>query len=152
MDVEKFKNLIQDIVTKSGKLKDKHTDQKNAKVNYAAIFCQNNEEYNDFLNLANQLGRVFKETQTGPLFLIDLDTESGKLRLLKIRKPDKARKERGDADFTIDNYDSFKKNYLSKPEFSLIERDNFEMIELADPKFNVMTYFSNLPLDQQFGL
>jgi len=37
MDVEKFKNLIQDIVTKSGKLKDKHTDQKNAKVNYAAI-------------------------------------------------------------------------------------------------------------------
>jgi len=110
------------------------------------------EEYNDFLNLANQLGRVFKETQTGPLFLIDLDTESGKLRLLKIRKPDKARKERGDADFTIDNYDSFKKNYLSKPEFSLIERDNFEMIELADPKFNVMTYFSNLPLDQQFGL
>jgi hypothetical protein len=152
MNIEEFKNLIQDIVKESGRLKDKHTDQKDASVNYAAIFCQSDKEYNDFLNLANQLGRVFKETQTGPLFLIDLDTESGKLKLLKIRKPDETRKERGDADFTVDDYNSFKENYLSKPGFSLIERDNFEMMELIDPNFNVRTYFSNPPLDQQFGL
>ncbi len=152
MSLEEFKNLIQDIVKESCELKDKHTDQKNAKVNYACIFCQSDEEYSDFLDLANKLGKVLKETQKGPLFLIDLDTESGKLKLLKIRKPDETRKERGDADFTVDDYNSFKENYLSKLGFSLIERDNFEMIELIDSDFNVRTYFSNPPLDQQFGL
>jgi len=152
MNLEKFKNLVQDIIKESCRLKDKHTDQRDAKVNYACIFCQSDDEYNDFLNLANQLGKVFKETQTGPLFLIELDTESGKLKLLKIRKPDETRKERGDADFTVDDYDSFKEQCLSKPEFSLIKRDNFEMIELINSDFNVRTYFSNSPLDQQFGL
>ena len=152
MNLEKFKNLIQDMVKESSKLKDKYTNQKNARVNYTAIFCQNDKEYNNFLNLANQLGEVFKETQTGPLFLINLETESGKLKLLKIRKPDEKHLERGDADFTVDDYNDFKESYLSKPGFSLIERDDFEMIELVDPSFNVRTYFSNLPLDQQFGL
>jgi len=152
MNLEEFGNLIRGIVKESGRLKDKHTDQKNAKVNYAAIFCQNNEEYNNFLNLANQLGKVLKETQTGPLFLINLDTESGKLKLLKIRRPDETRKKRRDADFTVDDYNSFKESYFSKPGFSLIKRDDFEMIELVDPNFNARTYFSNPPLDQQFGL
>jgi hypothetical protein len=152
MNLEKFENLIGGTIKESGRLKDEHTNQKNAKVNYVAIFCQNDEEYNNFLNLANQLGKIFKETSTGPLFLINLDTDLGKLRLLKIRKPDETRKERGDADFTVDDYDNFKKNYLSKLGFSLIKRENFEMIELVDPNFNVRTYFSNPPLDQQFRL
>ena len=152
MNSEEFENLIQDIVKESIRLKDKHTNQKDARINYACVFCQSYEEYNDFLSLANQLGKAFKETQTGPLFLVDLDTESGKLKLLKIRKPDEAHKERGDADFTVDDYNSFKNNYLSRPGFSLIKRHDFEMIELIDSNFNVRVYFSNPPLNQQFGL
>ncbi len=152
MNIEEFENLIQDIVRKSDRLKNEHTDQKNAKVNYAAIFCQSDKECNNFLNLADQSGRIFKETPTGPLFLINLDTKSGKLKLLKIRKPDETRKERGDADFTVDDYGNFKENYLSKPGFSLIKKADFEMIELIDLNFDVRTYFSNPPLDQQFGL
>jgi len=152
MDAEKLKSLIQNIVRESSELKNKYTDQKKARVNYAAVFCQSDEEYHNFLNLANQLGEVFKETQTGPLFLINLDTESGKLKLLKIRKPDEIHEERGDADFTVDDYNSFKKNYLPESGFSLIKRDDFEMVELVDPNFKVRTYFSNPPLDQQFGL
>ena len=152
MNLEEFKNLVKDIVKESARLKDKHTDKSNAPVNYVAIFCQNDKEYKDFFNLANELGKIYKDTATGPLFLIDLDTESGKLKLLKVRKPDKTRKERGDADFTVDDYNVFKEKYLSKPGFSLIERENFEMIELIDPEFNVRAYFSNPPLDKQFGL
>ncbi len=152
MNLEEFKNLVKDIVNESAKLKDKHTDESDAPVNSAAIFCQDDEEYKDFINLANKLGKIYKDTATGPLFLIDLDTESGKLKLLKVRKPDETHKERGDADFTLDDYSVFKEKYLSKPGFSLIERENFEMIELKDPEFNVRTYFSNPPLDKQFGL
>jgi hypothetical protein len=96
---------------------------------------------------------VVEETSTGPLFHIQpLNTIAGKLRLLKIRKPDTTRLELGDADFTVSNYPEFKKKYLSQKGFSLIVRKNFEMIELVDPKFSVRAYFSNPPLDKQLGI
>jgi len=70
--------------------------------------------------------------------------------LLKIRKPDPTRPELGDADFTVENYPEFKQRHLSKTGFSLIQkRKDFEMLELADPKFHVRAYFSNPPLDKQ---
>ena len=153
MSLEDFVILIQNIVKTSCELKDKFINQQNALVNYACVFCQNQKEYNNFFNLAQQLGEMIKDTPTGPLFYIKgLDTVSGKLRLLKIRKPDSARLERGDADFTISNYSKFKSEYLNKPGFSLIQRENFEMIELINPNFNTRAYFSNPPLDQQLGI
>lgn len=73
--------------------------------------------------------------------------------LLKIRKPDPTRPERGDADFTLRDYNSFKEKYLKDAEhFKLIDRGNFEMIELKDPKFDVRSYFSNIPLTVQLGI
>jgi len=152
MNIEEFKNLIRDIINESAKLKNKHTEESTAPVNYVALFCQNEEEYKEFLGLAGELGSFYKDTQTGPIFLINLDTEQGKLKLLKVRKKDETRKERGDADFTINNYNAFKEKYLPKPGFSLIKRENFEMIELIDPCFNVRTYFSNPTLEKQFRL
>jgi len=151
--MEDFKKLIQDIVLKSCELKNKHTTEKNAQVNYAAVFSQDEKEYNEFYELAKQIGKVIQGTPTGDLFEIDaVDTVSGKLQLLKIRKPDATRLERGDADFTVTDYPTFKSTYLVKPGFKLIERTDFEMIELTDSTFNVRAYFSNLPLDKQLGL
>ncbi len=153
MTTKDFKQLIQDIVKQSCELKNKHTSEKNAQVNYAAVFSQNDKEYNDFYESAKQIGKVIQNTPTGDLFEVaGIDTVSGVLRLLKIRKPDPSRPERGDADFTVKDYITFKDTHLPKPGFKLIERNNFEMIELVDPKFNVRSYFSNPPLDQQLGL
>lgn len=153
MNVKDLKALVQEIVKQACRLKDKHTIETSAPVNYAAIFSQSKEEYEELLSAARQLGKVLKDTPTGPLFNIDpLDTIAGKLRLLKIRVPDETRPERGDADFTVSNYLKFKEACLQKPEFKLIQRENFEMIELMDPDFNVRAYFSHPPLDQQLGL
>lgn len=153
MTTEDFKRLIQGIVQKSYELKNKHTAEKNAQVNYAAVFSQNEEEYNEFYESAKQIGKVIQNTPTGDLFKIEeVDTVSGKLRLLKIRKPDITRPERGDADFTVADYPTFKSSYLPKSGFKLIERKDFEMVELTDPIFNVRAYFSHPPLDEQLGL
>jgi hypothetical protein len=153
MNVKNLKQFVQEIVKKASNLKDKHTSEKNASVNYACIFCQNDEQYNSLVALAQEIGKVVEETPTGPLFHIQpLNTIAGKLQLLKIRKPDTTRLELGDADFTVSNYPEFKKKYLSQKDFSLIVRKNFEMIELVDPKFNVRAYFSNPPLDKQLGI
>ncbi|MDD5341734.1 MAG: hypothetical protein PHI73_00115 [Patescibacteria group bacterium] len=152
MNIDDLKNTIQDIIAQAEVLKRKFVNDP-APVNYACIFCQNDEEYTSVINLAGQLGKVVQETKTGPLFQIaPLPTVAGNLQLLKIRKPDPTRPERGDADFTLSNYDEFKKAHLNQKGFSLIDKGNFEMIEYMEPGTAVRVYFSNPPLDKQLGI
>lgn len=147
-----MEKLIQNIVQEAKSLKDKYTDQNNVPVNYACIFCQSKEEQTNFLEEAHKFGTIIQETESGPIFKISLDTVAGKLQLLKIRKPDSTRTERGDADFTVVDYPSFKEKYINKAGFSLIQKENFEMIELCENHNNVRVYFSFPPLDKQFNL
>jgi hypothetical protein len=150
MDINELKEFVKEIVKKADALKNKYTSEKPAPVNYACIFCQTEVQYDDLLKITSTIGKIIKETPTGPLFQIKpLDTVAGRLRLLKIRKPDITRTELGDADFTVSDYPKFKKKYLSRKGFKLIERENFEMIELIDSEFDVRVYFSNPPLDKQ---
>jgi len=153
MNTDNLKVMVEEIIRRANELKDKHTHESDAPVNYTCIFSQDTQEYEDLLKTAHQLGKVIKETPTGPLFHIkNIQTVAGTLQLLKIRAPDPTRPERGDADFTIPDYPKFKKQYLKKKGFKLIQRETSEMIELMDPEFNVRAYFSNPPLDKQLGL
>ncbi len=154
MDIDYLKIKIRLIVEKATALKNKHIKEKNMPVNYACIFSQSNDEYNELLKVTRKIGKVIDNTPTGSLFQIDpLKTVSGILKLLKIRIPDPTRPELGDADFTVPHFPDFKKNYLSKPGWKLIKkREDFEMLELINPKFNVRAYFSNPPLDEQLGI
>lgn len=153
MNEEELKKKVQNIVMRATSLKDKYVDDKNVPVNYACIFSQNDKEYGELVRVAHEMGDVVKETPTGLLFRISpLKTVAGDLRLLKIRLSDAARPELGDADFTISNFLDFKKKVLSKSEFKLIKREDFEMVELVDPGFDVRAYFSNPPLDKQLDL
>ncbi len=153
MNSKELKLLVKQIVEKANALKNKHTDQKKAPVNYACIFSQSDGEYENLINITKELGKVIKETPTGPLFHIkSLNTISGNLVLPKIRKAASTRPERGDADFTIENYSQFKKKYITQPGFKLIKREKMEMLELVDSRFNIRVYFSNPPLTEQFKL
>jgi len=153
MNIDELKQLVQEIVEKANALKNKYASEEKAPVNYACIFCQSKEQYDNFIMLTQKIGKVIKETPTGPLFQINpLDTVAGKLQLLKIRISDLTRPELGDADFTVTNYSEFKEKYLSQKKFKLIVRENFEMIELIDPQFDVRAYFSNPPLDEQLKI
>lgn len=151
--IDNLKNKVKNIVEKAAVLKCKHTNQINAPVNYACIFSQKIEEYEELIDLVKTIGAVVKETKTGPLFHIDpLPTNSGILKLLKIRIPDPTRLELGDADFTVSNFSEFEKDYLPKPGFKLINKENFVMIELMDSEFDVRAHFSNPPLDIQLNI
>jgi len=153
MNIEDLKIKVKDIVKKATTLKNKHIDDKNTPINYACIFSQSREEYNELLEVTRKIGKVIKETPTGLLFHIQpLQTVSGVLRLLKIRIPDPSRTELGDADFTVSNFSEFEKKYLSKPGFKIMKKEDFYMIEIMDPKFDVRAYFSNPPLDVQLNI
>ncbi|QQG39550.1 MAG: hypothetical protein HYS81_04185 [Candidatus Aenigmatarchaeota archaeon] len=153
MDIVDMKKLIQEIVAQACLLSAKHTSERDAPVNYACIFTQSQSEYEDMLNLARQMGPVVDDTSTGPVFqIVPLSTDAGDLGLLKIRRPDTKRPERGDADFTVSNYQAFKKTCLGKPGFALIKRRNMEMLELVDSSFDVIAYYSHPTLAEVLGI
>jgi len=153
MDVEQLKELVKDIVAKSKELSSAHISEKQAPVNYACIFTHSTTEFEEIAKLTQELGSIVQETPTGPVFYIaPLETASGTLRLLKIRKPDPKRPERGDADFTIKDYSSFKSLYLGKPGFNIIVRADYEMIELIDPSYDVIAYYSHPTLTELLKL
>jgi hypothetical protein len=145
--------MVIGIVEQATRLTNKHIKAKPMPVNYVCIFSQSKQEYDLLIEHAGKFGKTIKQTETGPIFQINpLATSAGILQLVKIRVPDSTRPERGDADFIVNDYASFKKTYLSKPGFKLIERKEMEMMELTDPDFNVRVYFSNPPLDMQLGI
>ena len=145
--------IVKYIVNESIKLKNKFTSEKNIPIEFACIFSQNNKEYEDLTEIITKLGSVVQETPTGYTYQLNtaLETKAGKLKLVKIRKPDPLRKERGDADFNT-NYHEFKKKYLKKPVFELIDRGNFEMLRISEPNSDVMVCFSNIPLSKSLNL
>lgn len=144
MTTDELKTLAQRIVAEASQLNAAHTNQSTAPVNYACIFAQSPDEYEELVEAASKLGPIADETTMGPVFHISpVSTEAGWLRLLKIRRPDPKRPERGDADFTIADYEKFKKTYLGTPGFGLIKREHMEMIELIDSGFNVLAYYSH---------
>jgi hypothetical protein len=154
MNTEDLEKIVKGIVKSAVSLKNKHIDNKNTPVNYACIFSQSKKEYEELLDATRKIGKVVEETPTGFIFqIIPLKTVSGVLKLLKIRIPDVTRPEHGYADFTVPNFSDFKKKYLTRDGFKLIKkREDFEMLELMDSKFDVRVYFSNPPMDEQLNI
>jgi hypothetical protein len=145
--------IIDYLILECTKLKNKYVNEKNLEIDYICVFSQNINEYNDLLKTTKTLGKIVNETPTGPIFAFNtlLKTIAGSPKLLKIRKLDETRPQRGDVDFNTD-YENFKKKYIDNEKFSLIKRENFEMIELRDNSFNVLVYFSSIPLSRQLKI
>ena len=154
MNINNLYDLVKDIVKKANELKNKYTKETEAKVNYACIFCKNEEEFNNYIELLkNSDNIIIRDTYSGPLFKLDgINTVSGRLKLLKIRKYDDKHNDLGDADFTVSDYNVFKKKYINNSNFKLINGDGYEMIELTEDNYDVRCYFSNIPIDIELGI
>jgi len=153
--MQTIQQVLEYIIPKTIELNNKYISSEIMEINYSAIFCQNQEEWENFNNQMILLATIIDNTPTGPLYKFNepVKTIIGDLQLLKIRKYNKDHSQRGDADFTTKNYESFKNKYLEDTNhFNVIKRPNFEMVELKDPDFNVMSYFSSIPLIIQYGL
>ena len=151
--MEKITEIVNYIVGHSSELKNKFTNAHSAPVEFACVFCQNEEEYKLFTHWIEALGKVVERTQSGFTYFLDkpIGTVAGPLRLVKIRKSEIQRPERGDADFNTD-YKNFKKRYQENGMFELIKRGTFEMLRLSNPNFDVMTCFSSIPKSKDLGV
>lgn len=147
MNKSRLEKIMQYIVTRSVELKNKYTDEINAKVEFGDIFSRDDDEYQQLTEIINTIGKVVYPGLTGNIYSIKkpIKTIAGNLYLVKIRKPDDKVRLRGDADFDT-NYPKLKKKYQNQSNFELIVREKFEMLRLSDPDFDVMTCFSNIPV------
>ncbi|OGY31341.1 MAG: hypothetical protein A3A57_00750 [Candidatus Woykebacteria bacterium RIFCSPLOWO2_01_FULL_41_12] len=145
-------SIVNYLVDKSILMKNEFTDATDVPIEFACIFCQSDEEYKKLTAEIQKLGKVVQDTPTGFTYLLNqpLETEAGSLKLVKIRKPDPLRKERGDTDFNT-NYPEFKKKYSNEQNFELIKRTNFEMLRLSVPNQDVMVCFSSVSLGRVLG-
>ncbi|KKR02776.1 MAG: hypothetical protein UU78_C0062G0004 [Candidatus Roizmanbacteria bacterium GW2011_GWC2_41_7] len=129
-----------------------NTDEQNSIIDYVAIFSREEKEFTDLIRVIETLGKeIDKETaKTGRTFLLDTPwkTVAGKLSLIKIRRPDPTRPQRGDPDFKIQDYQRFKDKYLkSSGNFTLLLRKDYEMIEIKG--IDVLVYIPSKTLSER---
>jgi len=154
MKKENLTDLIKNIVSEAIKLKDKYTDEKRSPVNYVAVFSHSKKEYKNFSATAETLSKAVQKTSTGTIYILrkPVETNAGKLQIVKVRKPDTSRPEMGDADFTV-NYDAFKKKYAKKKGFQVVVSSlGVEMIELSEKCASIRCYFSQTPVIEKIGV
>ena len=153
MDIEQLKETVIGIVSKCAELKNKYAGEIDAPVNYACVFSHSDNEFESLVALTSRIGYIIKETPTGPIFLIEaIPTIAGNLKILKIRRPFENKPQLGYADFTLKDYKTFKKEYLSKEGFKLTVREDYEMIGLKDSSYDVFVYFAYPPLDETLNI
>lgn len=143
MSPQEVQTLVREIVSDALQLHKAHCPETKAVVNYVCIFSHTDEELHNLRMATAKLGSIVEDTPTGFVYYISpISTVAGDATLLKIRNPDPTRFQLGDADFTVLDYLEFKNAHVSKPGFKLIQRSDFEMLELADDAFSVLAYYS----------
>jgi len=130
----------------------KRTNEKTPAIDYVAIFSKDENEFQELLAVAETMGKEVDQgtARTGKTYLLDqpLTTPAGVLYLLKIRKPDDTRPQRGAPDFKIQNYAQFKEKYLrSSGSFTLMLKKDYEMIELKG--VDVLVYLPDKTLGER---
>lgn len=123
-------------------------------LDYVDIFPKSEEERLNLLEEINKLGKQISSTKTGPIYLLDepIQTKYGNLKLVRVRIYDNQKTQRGAPDFKVKDYAKFKEKYLGKDFFNLIERKEYEMLELDIKNSNVLIYFPSETLAESLGL
>lgn len=154
MTEEQFFSIIDYIINQSISLLEKYVSEENLSIDFVDIFSKDEQEKKELLEIANQLGRVIDKPETGTTFLLNSSypTKSGELCLIKVRNADKGKTQRGAPDFKVGNYWEFKDKYLNLENMKLIERKDYEMLELRDDDYDVLVYFPNELLSGALGV
>jgi len=132
-----------------------NTDESGLAIDYMGIFAEDDAKFAEMEKLVSTLGTPGDKSATsrsGSTFLLDkpLITPAGPLRVLKVRRPDLTRPQRGAPDFRVGDYSAFKEKYLlsgKNSNFSLMLREKYEMLELKG--VDVLVYFPSKSFDKR---
>lgn len=106
------------------------------------IFAHSQPEFELLIKILEGLGKPYNYNNGPRVELFEpIIVDNNQITHLRVRQPDSNRPQVGCNDFATD-YEAFKKEYLTKypDNLLLIKRPEYEMIELSDPKFQVLAY------------
>lgn len=154
MNREKLQEIVNYIASQGLKAIKDNTDNEPSDLDYLAIFSKAENEYKDLDSFLDPLGQeIDKEvSKTGRTFKLfePLMTPVGLINLLKVRRPDPTRPQRGAPDFRVPNYNQFKEKYLiNGGNMTLMIRSAYEMIEIKGA--DVLVYIPNHPLSERLS-
>jgi hypothetical protein len=148
-DSSTLDEVVERIVVTTDAMLQAHLPHIDARISYCAVFCKSDAERDSFLKQLPRGAVLADTTATGPVYIVPaIATVRGSLRVLKIRNPDSTRTERGDADYAVSRYSDLKAAVLGRAGFQLIQRADYQMIELLDEKYDARVYFSDPPVEQ----
>ncbi len=144
MSKQELQKIVDYIVSQGLKAIRDNTDEQSLSVDYLGIFAKDEPEFAALDALVSTLGTPgdVTATPTGTTYILyePLNTPAGPLKVLKVRKPDPTRPQRGAPDFRVNDYPSFKEQYVSRGHnFTLMLREQYEMLELKG--VDVLVYF-----------
>lgn len=152
MNKNQLNELINYIVAQGVSAIQSNIPWTDASIDYVAIFSKNDDEFNQLEKIAETLWKeIDKENiKTGRTFLLNeaFHTSAGDLSLLKIRKPDPTRPQRGAPDFKVQEYQKIKDTYLqSSWNLTLMMRKEYEMVEIK--WVDVLVYLPSQTLSER---
>lgn len=153
MNKEKLQEIINYIAQQGLKtIKENTSNEQQAALDYLAIFSKDEDECKGIDRVLEPIGEdVDKEvSKTGRTFKLfePLTTPVGPIYLLKVRRPDPTRPQRGAPDFRVPSYDQFKEKYLKDGgNMTLMIRSAYEMIEIKG--VDVLVYIPSHPLSER---
>lgn len=148
MTTEELEKLINSIVEKGIEAVEKNGIETDYQIDYVAIFAKDEKEFEEIDTILQTLATRDEKSglaSTGNTYRFSSfpETKAGLLQVVKIRKPDEARPQRGAPDFRVAQYRDFKNRYLSNNNnMTLMIRKDFEMIELKGK--DVLVYFPSI--------
>jgi len=147
-------DIVNEILAQSFPIVNKVISEKLISGDFVNIFPKTVEERKLLIRDISKLGKIISKLDNGDIYLLNkpIPTQFGDYSLIKVRIFDPTRTERGAPDFKVEKYDSFKKKYSGKEGFTLLDKGNFEVIELKVSGANVRIYFPSETLSESLSL
>lgn len=151
-----IQEIIQYIVHKGLLALEGSSAQDKSPIDFVSIFSKDDLEFNQLTEAIEPRAKKIKSDTgiTGITYLLStsIQTEAGELKIVRIRKPDPTRPQRGAPDFRVPDYKSFKEECLNKNSgnYTILMRKGFELVEIKG--INVLVYVPNVPISEELGL
>jgi len=146
--------IVNEILEESFPLLRREVKDSISSAGFVDIFPHSDEERESLIDSINLVAKMIHPTDRGDIYVLDepVKTKYGEFWLVKIRIVDPTRTERGAPDFLPKDYSAFKSKYSGKEGFKVIEREDFEMMELMSPGAKVRIYFPNKTVAETLGI